>query len=271
MPDRRHADAVATELSGRERGGTVRLRDLVLDALFPMECLVCTRPLRGAATHDGPLCAGCRDATPIPPAPLCERCGVPLAPAAPTTTALHCAACVHAPPAFTRARGAGLYEPGPAPSPLVAAVHALKYRGVRPVARSLAVLIAGRLALPPGALLVPVPLHPARLRERRFNQAVLIARELGRLTRLSIAPRALARRLPTSPQTQLARHARRRNLTDAFVALQPQAIAGRRVVLIDDVVTTGATADACARVLLAAGASDVLVCAAGRTPSAPRP
>jgi ComF family protein len=247
----------------------VRLGDLILDALFPVECLVCTRPLRGVATHDGPLCTGCREATPVPPAPLCARCGVPLDATAPTTP-VDCPACAHAPPAFTRARGAALYEPGPSPSPLVAAVHALKYHGTRPLARSLAALIATRLELPPDALLVPVPLHVARLRERRFNQALLIARELGRIAGLPIAPRALARRMATTPQTQLPGRARRRNLSDAFVAMQPWAIAGRRIVLIDDVITTGATADACARALLAAGARDVDVFAAGRTASAAR-
>lgn len=249
----------------------VLLRELLLDALFPIECLVCARPLRGTASRAGPLCAACRDATPAPPPPLCTRCGVPVAPRHPSPEDVTCAACVSQPPAFARARGAALYEPGPMRSPLVAAVHALKYHGARSVARSLALLMVTRLPVPADVLIVPVPLHPARLRERRFNQAVLIAREVGRLSSRPTAPRALARRLPTTPQTQLPGAARRRNLADAFHVRQPQAIAGRHVLVVDDVITTGATADACARVLLAAGAHRVDVYAAGRTPIAGRP
>jgi ComF family protein len=244
----------------------VRLRELLLDALFPMDCLVCARPLRGPATRAGPVCLACREATPAPSPPLCLRCGVPL-PARPCSeAALACAACAAEPPAFTRARGAAVYEPGPTGSPLVAAVHALKYHGERTVARSLAVLIVTRLGVPSDALLVPVPLHRTRLRERRFNQAALIAREVGRLSGRPTAPRALARRLPTAPQTGLTGAARRRNLAEAFVIAEPHTVTGRPILVVDDVITTGATAEACARVLLAAGASRVDVYAAGRTP-----
>jgi ComF family protein len=249
----------------------VLLRELLLDALFPIDCLVCERPLRGSASRAGPLCTTCRDATPVPPPPLCVRCGVSVAPARPGPEDITCAACIAQPPAFARARGAALYEPGPTASPLVAAVHALKYHGARPVARSLALLMVTRLPVPPDVLIVPVPLHPTRLRERRFNQAVLIAREIGRLWGRPTAPRVLARRLPTTPQTQLPAAARRRNLADAFLVAQPHAIAGRHVLVVDDVITTGATADACARVLLATGACRVDVYAAGRTPITGRP
>src|SRR5439155_20729340 len=118
------------------------------------------------------------------------------------------------------------------------------------------------------AVLVPVPLHPARLRARGFNQALLLARALGRRLDLPVAPRVLVRRRATRAQPGLDAVERRRNLREAFRVRAPGTVAGRRVELVDDVLSTGAPADACARALLAAGAVRVDVYTVGRAPRA---
>jgi ComF family protein len=106
-------------------------------------------------------------------------------------------------------------------------------------------------------VLVPVPLHPRRLRERGFNQSALLASEIGRLTGRPALAEALVRRRDTAPQAGLSASERRKNVSDAFAVRRRGSVAGRVVTVIDDVFTTGATAYACARVLRAAGAREV--------------
>ncbi|HEV7734954.1 MAG TPA: ComF family protein [Candidatus Binatia bacterium] len=172
------------------------------------------------------------------------------------------------PPAFSTARALGLYLPATAGlNPLARAVHALKYRRRRVVATTLGVMLARCYPFAADAVLVPVPLHPARLRVRGFNQALLLARVVGRHRRLTVVPRALHRGRATAGQFGLGAVARRENLRDAFAVRRPCDVRGRAIVVIDDVMTTGATADACARALLAAGAHRVDVLTIGRTPS----
>jgi len=149
---------------------------------------------------------------------------------------------------------------------LAAAVQSLKYGRRRSVAGALGALLATRYPFADDALLIPVPLHPQRLRERGFNQAALLARAVARRRGLAVADRALRRSRATQGQPGLTAVERRRNLAGAFRVRQPGLVAGRSVVVIDDVLTTGATADACARALLAAGASRVDVFTAGRAP-----
>jgi ComF family protein len=151
-------------------------------------------------------------------------------------------------------------------NPLAVAVQRLKYRGRRVLADALGALLASRYPFAPDALLVPVPLHVARLRERGFNQALLLARALARCRGLSVAAQALARRRTTRAQPGLAAAERRANVQGAFTVPRPQVVSGRSVVLIDDVLTSGATADACATALLAAGAVRVDVYTVGRAP-----
>jgi ComF family protein len=178
-----------------------------------------------------------------------------------------CAACVRRPPVFLRARAAALYLPAAVGlNALAAAVHALKYGRRRRVAAALGPLLAARYPYGPDALLVPVPLHVRRLRARGFNQALLLARALARRRGLHIAARALVRLRDTQTQPGLSAAERRRNLRGAFGVREPEAVAGRHVVLVDDVLTTGATADACAFSLRAAGAARVDVFTAGRAP-----
>jgi ComF family protein len=151
---------------------------------------------------------------------------------------------------------------------LKAALHELKYRGRRRVAQRLAQL----LVTAPGALdwlegaavLVAVPLHPRRERQRGFNQAALIAAHVAALSGLRHETRALVRRIDSPSQTGLSAGARRRNVAQAFAVRRRVPIAGRSVVLVDDVTTTGATARACARALLNAGAVEVRLLVAAR-------
>jgi ComF family protein len=148
------------------------------------------------------------------------------------------------------------------------AVQELKYRSRRRIAGRLA---EAMLALPPvrgvlagASVLVAVPLHPRRKRTRGFNQSELLAQELGRRAGLATAARALVRRTDTPPQTGLSAAARRANVKGAFAVRGHGQIAGRTVVLVDDVLTTGATATACARALTQAGAREVRLLTAAR-------
>lgn len=229
-----------------------------LDCVLPRDCEGCELPL--AAGHDGCLCAACA-ATIVEPSPACTTCGVPL---------LHavacCAECLRSTPAFSTARALGLYLSAQAGlNPLAHAIQGLKYRRRRVVADALGVLLARRYPFAAGALIVPVPLHLDRLRARGFNQALLLGRTLGRRRGLDVAVDALRRRRDTPGQAGLDAATRRRNLRDAFVA-DARSVRGRAVVLVDDVLTTGATADACARALRDAGAARVDVFTVGRTP-----
>ena len=240
----------------------MRWLNLLLDAVFPADCEACGESL---PLGRGPgLCGPCRDAMRPPPAPLCARCGMPLTA---SDAAPACSGCLRHPPAFATARAAALYLSADGGlNPLAAAVRALKYRQRRNLAPALGGLLAERYPFGPDALLVPVPLHPSRLRDRGFNQALLLARVLGRRRGLDLAPRLLVRTRATEVQAGLPAVERRRNLRAAFALRRPVSLAGRPIVLVDDVLTTGATADACATALRAAGAPRVDVYTLGRAP-----
>lgn len=237
----------------------------LLDALFPPRCDVCDAGL--GVDRRTCVCEPCLRAMPTLEPPWCNRCGVPIAPTAQTAC---CWSCLRHPPRFTSARAAALYRPGrpglnPA-APLAVAIQRLKYARRRTLADVLGSLLAERYPFGPAALLVPVPLHVTRLRERGFNQAVLLARRLGAVRGLDVQSRALVRTRATHAQPGLDAVARRANLAGAFALRPGAAVAGCDVVLVDDVLTTGATADACAAVLSAAGAARVDVFTVGRAP-----
>jgi len=226
-----------------------------LDLLFPAVCPLCAARL-GAGRRD-PLCGACWASLARLAPPLCARCGAPVPSEAEATG---CADCRDAVPPFDYARAAASYG-----GAVREAIHGLKFGGRRSLARPLGDLVgeqcAAALADRPDALL-PVPLARARERERGFNHAALLAERLGERLGLSVRPRWLVRLRATAPQTDLTAAERRANVAGAFAAAP--AVAGRHVVVIDDVITTGATVRECARALRAAGALRVGVLAVAR-------
>lgn len=234
--------------------GLARLGRMVLDQIYPPGCAACAAPL----DRDDGLCATCFSRLKPITAPMCPVLGLPFASTI-GADALSAEALADPPP-FNRARAAVSY--GPVASILVSR---LKY-GDRPeLARLCARLMAGagREFWGECPILVPVPLHAQRLRARRYNQSLLLARELARLTGLTVDPHLARRHRRTKQQVALSGESRRRNVQGAFIA-HPDTLArlkGRKVVLIDDVYTTGATIKAVTRALKRGGveAVDVLV------------
>lgn len=230
----------------RQAGG------LVLDQLYPPVCLRCDAPI---ASSDG-LCAACfAQLRPIT-APLCPRLGLPFA-VWPGADALSAEA-IAEPPPFARARAAVLYN-----EVARTIVSRLKY-GDRPeLARFCARLMAGagHELWGADAVLVPVPLHPGRQLRRRYNQSGELAVGISALTGLAVDPHLVRRVKPTRPQVGLSSTGRARNMVGAF-GVHPdlaRRLAGRRVVLVDDVYTTGATVKAITRTLRKAGVTQVEV------------
>ncbi len=221
-----------------------------LEFVYPPACIAC-----GAATvEQHRLCGVCWASLRLIERPYCERLGHPLA--ADGGLSLVSPAALADPPDFARARAAVVYE-GAARH----LVHALKYSDRLDLTPGLAALMhrAGRELLAEADLLVPVPLHRFRLWQRRYNQAAILAAALAKTSDIPYDPLLLRRIKPTASQTALTKAQRRENLQGAFAvsAAGRMALAGKRVLLIDDVVTSGATANAAARVLLRAGAESV--------------
>jgi ComF family protein len=218
-----------------------------LDLLYPPVCVAC-----GAETADpGALCAGCfRDAGFIA-GPVCDRCGAPSLD--PT-----CDGCAHAPPAWDRGRAAALYA-GAARRAALALKHADRLDVARAAAPWL--LRAGRALVAEADLIAPVPLHWTRLWRRRFNQSAELARALAAVAerRQALALDLLTRTRRTGSQDGRTRVGRFANVAGAFAVRRRWRgrLDGARVLLIDDVMTTGATLSACAEALRAAGASGV--------------
>lgn len=223
--------------------------------LLPLRCLVCGA--RGADGRD--LCRACAAELPWNRA-ACARCALPLPDPAPV-----CGACLRAPPPQD-----GTLAPWRYAAPIDRLLPRLKFHGGLAEGRLLAALLLDALPRPPADVdaLLPLPLHRARLGRRGYNQALELARPLARAWRLPLWPTALQRVRATAAQTELGAAERRRNVRGAFAA-DAARVAGRRLLLLDDVVTTGATVAEAAATLRAAGATAVHVLALARA-DAPR-
>ena len=232
-----------------------------LDLLLPPHCLTCDAPVDAP----GRLCPACFGLTGFVTEPCCRRCGVPFAHVAQGGPEKLCSSCRERPPPWGRARAALRYD-----AQARRIVLPLKYGDRTEYAAALAPLMvrAGAALLRDADVLVPVPLHRRRLIQRRYNQAALLARAVGRLASKPTRPDALRRTRVTEPLGELSAEQRARVVDDAFAVSRNRiaTIVGRRVLLIDDVLTSGATCGACTRVLLAAGAAAVEVLVAARVP-----
>lgn len=235
--------------------------DAALSFLYPEVCQLCGQ--EPAPPGHGYVGANCRTHVKLIQPPFCGRCGVPFDGA--INTPFECANCHEVDLFFTYARSAVEAHGG-----MLEIIHRYKYNYALWFEPFLSELLAEaalpRLAGEHWDMIVPVPLHPTKQAERGFNQAERLARCLSLSTGLPLAARALVRTKPTQTQTALSRAERAENVRNAFAASGKQAklIEGRRVVLVDDVFTTGATTNACAKVLRRAGAAEVCVWALAR-------
>jgi ComF family protein len=235
------------------RGAWSRAAKLALDIALPTLCVACREPVEGEG-----VCAACWAKLSFIASPFCPRLGIPFVyDPGPDMLSMEAIA---SPPAYARARAAVRYD-----DVARTLVHALKYQDRTDLAPAMGrwMARAGRELLDDADMLVPVPLHWRRGWSRRYNQSGALARIIERQSGVPLAPEALRRIRRTEQQIGLSRPQRASNVQGAFkVAPDRQhLVAGRRVVLVDDVLTSGATVDACARALLRAKAAtvDVLV------------
>lgn len=215
--------------------------------LLPQDCLLCS-----AASDDSPLCPDCVADLPAMPAGVCPRCGNA------SSCSAVCGRCQRHPPAFD-----ALIPLYPYDFPVDQMIQHLKYAHQLALADWFGRQLADVCRHTGADLVIPLPLHPRRLAERGFNQSVEIARSLARGLDLPLDLNACSRRRDTAPQAGLSLLARRRNMHNAFACACD--LTGRHVLLIDDVVTTGATVGECARTLKLHGARQVTVATVART------
>ncbi len=218
-----------------------KLGEMALALLFPQHCLGCGK-------EGNFFCSSCNNSLPRIIPPLCPLCGRP------QSSGILCPGCVS-----WQAGIDGIRSPFRFDGVMREAVHQLKYRHLRVLAVPLARLLNDYLVTSPvpGEVLVPVPLHRRRLRERGYNQSGLLARELGKLSSLPVMDNCLVREKPTPPQARTKTVAERQsNVASAFTC-RDDRLRNKQVLLIDDVATSGATLDACARALKAGGAAAV--------------
>ena len=209
---------------------------------------------------------------PVLSGPACHRCGDDVdSPGLDTSAELLCRACRLAPPAFERAVAYAFYQ-----DRMRGVIHALKYDRMHPASRRMGRMLAQAIALlageaPTEMLVVPIPLHRSRQAERGFNQARMLAAEAIKTLRsshpewrLTLAPAALMRLRATESQASLTPRERRNNVRGAFSVSDPELVRGRHILLVDDILTTGATARAAAQALKRAGAATVWVATLAR-------
>lgn len=244
--------------TGRIRAGLAAVCGL----LYPRRCVSCQTPLATDSSSNAGnrpvFCPGCRRMIHAVRRPQCLCCGLPFA--APYGPDSLCQGCRERPPVFRKARAWATYRTqGDAPQPLRDSLLRFKYARDLRAGKALAALAVQHFPLAGEQYdcLIPVPLHIRRLRWRGFNQSLLIARVVARRTDTPLAPWLLHRTRPTATQTKLTRAERRANVHGAFRAEATAALKDRRILLVDDVYTSGATVDECARTLYQSGARRV--------------
>jgi ComF family protein len=248
-------------LAERFRGAAARLagaRRRTVGLVYPPSCIACG----GAVADPHGLCAQCWGGIGFIERPFCERLGTPFA--VDLGTPLLSPAAMADPPVFRRARAVARYD-GVARK----LVHRLKYGDRVELSLTLGRMMAraGQDVIAEADIVVPVPLHWLRLWTRRFNQAAALARVISRLSGVPLEAHALRRRKRTRQQVGLSKAERAANVQGAFAVPQPMrpVIQGKRVLLVDDVITTGSTANAASRILMRGGAACVDVLAFART------
>jgi ComF family protein len=234
----------------------------MLDVLLPPLCARCGE----SVSQPGQLCAACFQALDFIAEPLCRRCGIQFAIQAEAGPARLCHKCRDHPPLWHQARAAFVYDDA-AKSLILPFKH--DDRGDLAAVIALHMHRAGAALLAKADLLVPVPLHRNRLLHRRFNQAAILAHELGRRTGVPVLADGLQRTHATAPLGGLSAMERAETLRGTIETRKTRRarIAGRRILLVDDVLTSGATASACAGALLEAGAANIDVLVASRAPN----
>lgn len=225
----------------------------VIELLFPSNCLACRLPLPPGTLPM--FCPGCLGQIELLAGPLCPGCGRQF----PKAAGSHhfCGLCLTNHYHFDQARGVAIYT-----EPFAQVIHRFKYQGKTNALasfRALLEMLPDKGVREPPELILPVPLHARKLRQRGFNQAVLLARAFFPREQRRIRSDLLLRQVNTEPQTSLSGKARRQNLKNAFALRNPEQVRGKRIVLVDDVFTTGATVNECARVLKKGGAARVEV------------
>jgi ComF family protein len=230
----------------------------VLDFLFPPLCHACRTFIPTAGSLH--ICPDCREKMTPVSSPLCVLCGIPFVGGGQDHT---CGACATSRRHFDAARAALVYD-GVSRD----LIHSFKYRNKTHLRRSLALLTVEKLTTFVEArkpdLIIPVPLHRKRLRSRGFNQAVLLGELFSEQWQIPLDRYNLRRIRWTEPQVNLSAHERRGNVRGAFTVNDPAVVTGRRILLVDDVFTTGSTVEECAIVLKGAGAAEVTVVTVAR-------
>jgi ComF family protein len=233
----------------------------ILDFIFPASCSYCRSPLGDSRIPH--FCKACWSDFATLQGPVCPSCGRPFgSPASLTDSPEHeCLSCRKDPPHYDQALAAGIFE-----GPLREAIHVYKYRPLRSLGKHLSLWMAEQVRMTvPLDLAMPVPLHKKRLRHRGFNQALLLAHGISERFAIPLSYDNLVRTRYTRPQVELSGRERAENVRGAFNLIRPQEIIDTRILLIDDVFTTGATMNECAKVLNDAGAASVTVLTLART------
>lgn len=227
----------------------------LLAFVLPSRCAGCGFFMPPPATRR--LCSTCVGKLERVSEPFCHACGLPLTSG--SSLAL-CIRCAKAPPSFGKARALFCYRAGSDGQPdiLGSVIRRHKYGPNQGLGAVLAELLEDGIPMDPGYdVVIPVPLHRRRLFHRGFNQSALLAAAVTRKLRCRLDVTTLVRLIATPPQTAQDLDSRRRNVHNAFAVRYPERVEGLKVLLVDDVLTTGATANECAAALLAAGASAV--------------